>query len=73
MTILASSYAHNINTVFMNGLSARIGYLQKEVFSAVIQVPNYWRWNFALASITSATPFADACFSRCGFYDLAMI
>jgi len=32
-----------------------------------------WEIHFALASITSATPFADACFSRCGFYDLAMI
>src|SRR5437867_9032035 len=27
-----------------------------------------WEIHFALASITSATPFADACFSRCGFY-----
>jgi hypothetical protein len=28
---------------------------------------------YALASISSATPFADACFSTCCFYALAMI
>ena len=50
VTILALSYARNINTVFMNGLSARIGYLQQEgILCRDPSAANYWGWNFALA------------------------